>query len=211
MMTLDAYRRVNPLYSPFLYAVGRGFCNLIFPTIWRRRVLGRENIPPSGTPVIFAANHRSLSDPNMSGSIVPYPIFFFTKAELFDIPVVGWYIRRVNSFPVKRKLHDVGAFRMALRVLENGGALLLFPEGGRRLDPARQWKAKAGVGTLACMTGAMIVPVGVINSERFSKFGRVTVRFGKPMYPPKDGGREHYQELSDQVMQRIKELCHEPT
>jgi 1-acyl-sn-glycerol-3-phosphate acyltransferase len=209
MMTLAAFRRANPVYSPGLYAVGKLVSNLLFNIGWRRKVYGRENIPPSGTPVIFAANHRSLADPNVVGSCVPYPIFYFAKAELFNVPLVGWYIRRVNSLPVKRHQQDIGAFKSALRVLENGGGLLLFPEGGRRRDPARQWKAKAGVGTLASMTGAIIVPVGVVGSDRFTKLAQVTVRFGKPIYPPKDGQRGQYQELSDRVMQQIKELCHE--
>ncbi|MFA5974659.1 MAG: lysophospholipid acyltransferase family protein [Elusimicrobiota bacterium] len=203
--------QANPLFNPFLYFLGKQFTGRSFDLIWRRRVFGLENIPPAGTPVIFAANHRSLADPNLVGSAVPYPIHFFTKDELFQIPLLGWYIRRVNAFPVKREEHDVGAFRRAVHILEHGEALLLFPEGGRRLNPARQWKAKAGVGTLACMTGAQIVPVGVLHSERFTRLSGITVRFGKPIFPPeKEGNRAMYQELSNRVMQRIKELCDEP-
>ncbi len=75
------YREINPVYSSVIYASTKFLQALAFDTIWRRQVEGRENIPPLGTPVIFAANHRSLSDPSNVGSCVPYPIFFFAKEE----------------------------------------------------------------------------------------------------------------------------------
>ena len=200
------FRDVNPVYSPVLYAIGKAVQAAVFNLIWRRTTRGLENVPPFGTPVIFAANHRSLTDPSNVGSCVPYPIFYFAKEELFCVPVLGWFIRRVNSFPVKRKEHDVGALKTAVDVLEHGGGLMLFPEGGRRLDPARQWKAKAGVGLLACRTGAQVVPVGVKNADKLLKLARLEVVFGKPMKPPKDGGRHEYQKFADEVMIRIKEL-----
>jgi len=197
----------NPQFNPLLYFLGKHFTATSFDVIWRRTVRGRENIPPPGTAVIFAANHRSFADPNLVGSAVPYPIHFFAKAELFKIPVLGWYIRRVNAFPVKRHDHDVGAFKNAIRVLQHGDGLLLFPEGGRRLDPARQFRAKSGVGMLACMTGARIIPVGVKNSDRFTHLASITVNFGKPIFPPSNPAKEDYQRLTDQVMTQIKELC----
>ena len=200
------FREVNPLFNPVFYAIGKFLQSTAFNLIWRRKVRGLENAPPFGTPVIFAANHRSLSDPSMVGSALPYPIFYFAKEELFSIPVLGWFLRRVNCFPVRRKEHDVGALKMAVDVLSHGGGLMLFPEGGRRRDPARQWKAKAGVGMLACKTGARIIPVGIKNSERYAKLGRIEVTYGKPIFPPKNAGRDDYQKLADEVMRQVKEL-----
>jgi len=196
----------NPDYNSVLYALGKFISGKSFDVFWRRKVFGREHIPPAGTPVIFAANHRSLADPNLVGSAVPYPIHYFAKEELFRIPVLGWYIRRVNAFPVRRAEHDIGAFKTALRVLAAGDGLLLFPEGGRRLDPRRQWVAKSGVGMLACKSGARVVPVAVTNSDRFTKMGAVTVRFGRVLFPPKEDTREYHRQFSVEVMSRIKEL-----
>lgn len=203
------YHAINPVYSPLIYSVSKNLQSLAFNTLWRRHVTGRENIPPFGTPVIFAANHRSLSDPPNVGSCVPYPIFFFAKEELFRIPVLGWGIRRVNAFPVRRAEQDMGALKTAFKVLKNGGGLLLFPEGGRRLDPKRQWKAKAGVGMIACKTGAPIIPVGVRNAEGFTSLAPLRVNFGKPILPPANPTPDDYQPLADHVMARIKELCDE--
>ncbi len=173
-------------------------------------VSGLENVPPFGTPVIFAGqssvSHRSFECREL---LIPYPIFYFAKEELFRVPLLGWYIRRVNSFPVRRKEHDVGALKTALEVLKHGGGLMLFPEGGRRLDPAHQWKAKAGVGMLACMTGARVIPVGNKNAERFlSSFPQLGSRIWETdLFPPKNADHEAYQRFADEVMTRIKELC----
>jgi 1-acyl-sn-glycerol-3-phosphate acyltransferase len=179
----------------------------LFGVIYRRRVSGQENIPPHGRGVIFAANHRSLADPNLLGSSVSYPINYFAKEELFHIPLVGWYIRRVNAFPVNRREADVGAVKTAQRILNAGEGLVLFPEGGRRLDPKRQWQAKSGVGLLACTTGAVVVPVGVRNSEHFTRLGKVTVHFGKPLTPPREDSREAYEKFSQVVMSHRRALA----
>src|ERR1700682_1420579 len=77
------FRDVNPVYNPLLYFIGKNLQALAFRIIWRRKVRGLENVPPFGTPVIFAANHRSLTDPSHVGSSLPYPIFYFVKEELF--------------------------------------------------------------------------------------------------------------------------------
>lgn len=198
--------RANPYFSSVLYFFGKHFTGLSFDFIWRRKVFGLENIPPAGTPVIFAANHRSLADPNLVGSAIPYPVNYFAKEELFAIPLLGWYIRRVNAFPVNRVQADVGAVKTAQRVLAAGEGLVLFPEGGRRLDPKKQWVAKSGVGMLACTTGAMVIPVGVWNSEHFTKLQRIEVRFGKPMMPPKESSKEAYQQFSQHIMDEIRRL-----
>lgn len=196
----------NPYFNPVLYFIGKQVTGRSFDLFWRRQVFGRENIPPKGQAVIFAANHRSLADPNLVGSAIPYPVNYFAKDDLFKIPLLGWYIRRVNAFPVNRLSADVGAVKTAQKVLEAGEGLVLFPEGGRRLDPKKQWQAKSGVGLLACTTGAWVVPVGVWNSENFSRLGRVEVRFGQALKPPRETGREVYEKFSQQVMDRIRNL-----
>jgi 1-acyl-sn-glycerol-3-phosphate acyltransferase len=200
----------NPYYNPIFYWFGKNGSHAAFTLFWRRKVFGRENIPPQGTPVIFAGNHRSLADPQIIGSAIPYPVNYFAKEELFQIPVLGFIIRRVNAFPVRRGAGDVGAVKMAQRILEAGEGLVLFPEGGRRLDPKRQWVAKSGVAMLACSTGAKVVPVGVKNAHRFSKFGALEVHFGKPLQPPSDAGKDAYESFSQLVITKIRELVEEP-
>ncbi len=196
----------NPYFNPVLYFLGKQFTGRSFDWIWGRKVFGRQNIPPRGQATIFAANHRSLADPNLVGSAIPYPVNYFAKEELFNIPLLGWYIRRVNAFPVNRQAQDVGAIKTAQRILQAGEGLVMFPEGGRRLDPKRQWKVKSGVGLLACTTGAQVVPVGVRNSENFVRLGRVQVHFGKPLQPPPNADREAYERFSQTIIEHIRHL-----
>jgi 1-acyl-sn-glycerol-3-phosphate acyltransferase len=197
----------NPEFNPLLYSIGKNLPSIAFDLVWRREIRGRDNIPPKGTGVIFAANHRSMADPHLVGTSIPYPIHFFAKAELFNIPLLGWCLPRVNAFPVRRAIHDVGALKTAQKLVEKGEGLLMFPEGGRRLKKERQWVARPGVAMLACQTGIPVVPVGVRNSENFVKFGKVRVSFGPPIMPPKEYDRDTYQTFSELIMKRIRELA----
>jgi len=200
-------RDLNPLFSIVLYRVGQAITRTICRVMGRWEIRGLENIPADG-PVIFASNHRALLDPPLIGSTFQDPpLFYFAKEELFSIPLVGWYIRRVNAFPVRRAEGDVGALKTAMRVLHGGQRLLVFPEGGRRLDPKRQFKARAGVGMIAAKTQVPVVPVGLVNSNQVLRFGKIRVAFGVPIPPPPDDGSVSYQKYADDVMVRIQELC----
>ena len=198
---------LNPYANKFWYVVSHVASRLFFKLVWRRKVIGLENVPATslGRGIVFAANHRSLIDPPLIGSSVPFELFFFAKAELFDVPLLGWILLRLISFLVKRLEHDVGAFKKSLRILESGKRLLLFPEGGRRLQEG-QWLAKPGVGMLSIRTRSLVIPVLISNSDRLIRFPQVTVKFGLPIEPPEDSGSESYRQFSDHVMQKIKEL-----
>src|SRR3989442_514450 len=109
------------------------------------------------------------------------------KAGLFRMPVVGGLIYRLNARPVRRDGGDPAALRTALRVLENGGALLVFPEGTRGPEGELR-QGKAGAGMLAVLSGASVVPVYISGRGRAWPRGRrlppptrVPVWFGEPM------------------------------
>lgn len=101
------------------------------------------------------------------------------KAELFQVPVLGWYLRNAGAIPLDRR-GDVTAMRAARDLVAGGGCLLMFPEGTRSKD-GKRGKARAGVGFLAGLTGAKVVPAHVLNTERFPPRGPVEVRFGEPL------------------------------
>src|SRR3989441_13165289 len=130
---------------------------------------------------------RSLLDPPLVGGVVPRQLSFLAKAELFRIPLFGPLIRRLNARPVRREGPDPGALRMALRVLEEDGALLIFPEGTRGAEGVLR-PAKAGAGMLAVKSGAPVVPVYISGSgrawprgQRLFRPAKVTVAFGPPL------------------------------
>jgi 1-acyl-sn-glycerol-3-phosphate acyltransferase len=139
------------------------------------------------------------------GASLRRPLHFMAKKELFDTPVLGFLIKRTNAFPVKRGQQDVGAFRKAFGLLESGEPLLVFPEGTRSKD-GNFGKARAGLGMIACTAQVPAVPVRIINSDKLKYFKKLTVIFGKPVYPPKEYTKESYLEFSGNVLEEIKRL-----
>jgi 1-acyl-sn-glycerol-3-phosphate acyltransferase len=149
---------------------------------------GRKNIPKKG-PVILAANHRSFLDPFLIGCCMRRPVYFVAKRELFDKPWQGWLLNRLGAFPIKRGESDEESMATARAVLERGGALVIFPEGTRhRRGPLG--RPKRGVGRLALETGAPVVPVAVLGSERARRGWTirpvwVRIRCGRPLTFPR--------------------------
>ena len=123
------------------------------------RVRGAEHVPASG-PALIVSNHQSILDPPIIGGAARRQIYFLAKAELFRIPVFGWLIRALHARPVRREGSDPGALRTAALLLEEGKALLVFPEGTRSLN-GRLGERKPGVGMLAVTSGAPVVPAYV--------------------------------------------------
>jgi len=184
-----------------LYPLIHTIVRIKFRILWRRRIIGWENVPLKGA-VILASNHASLADPLLVATAVTRPVFFMAKQELFDIPGLGWLIRQLNAFPIRRMERDMGAFRMAQRVLTSGNPLILFPEGTRQ-KTGELGRARAGVGMLAIRTGCPVVPVYVHNSRRIGRLARLSVVFGPPLSTV---GESDYQVFSDKVMAAIAGL-----
>ena len=142
---------------------------------------------PATGPFLIVANHSSFLDPPLVGGMTPRRLTFLAKAELFRVPVFGALIRRLGSQPVRRDGGDVAALRTAQRVLQDGGALLVFPEGTRG-DEGVLRPAKPGAALLAMQTGVPVVPAYVRGSGRAWPRGRrlprpakVVVTFGPPL------------------------------
>jgi 1-acyl-sn-glycerol-3-phosphate acyltransferase len=180
--------------------------------VWfRLSVVGAEWVPREG-PLLLASNHLSVLDPAMIGAVIPRELDYMAKTELFHIPGFGALIRRLNAHPVDRTGSDSAALRLALRLLGDGRAVLVFPEGTRgtegQLRPAR-----AGAGMLAALSGAPVVPVYIQGSGRalprgavLPRPGRVTVTLGAPIQFGRERGRARYQEVSDEIMAAIGRL-----
>lgn len=156
-------------------------------------VRGQENIPPKG-PALLMANHCSAVDPPFIGAVCPRKLHFMAKAELFQIPGLRELIRALNAYPVHRGAPDRWALRHTFQLLEQGEAVLLFPEGTRSLD-GRLKEAEPGAVLFALRTGVPVVPVAIAGSEGLWPRGRkvprwhpVFIRFGPPLrFPPCNG------------------------
>jgi 1-acyl-sn-glycerol-3-phosphate acyltransferase len=197
-----------------LYAILKPLARAAFRLLFRLRAVGTERVPRRG-PLLVAANHQSVLDPPLVGAMTPRPLWFMAKAELFRIPLFGPFIARLNARPVRRDGADPAALRTALRVLADGGAVLVFPEGTRGSE-GRLGPAKAGAGMLAVMSGATVVPAYITGSgrawprgRRLPRPGRVAVFFGPPLrFARREGAgrKESYEAASRAMMAAIARL-----
>jgi 1-acyl-sn-glycerol-3-phosphate acyltransferase len=161
------------------------------------------------------ANHSSVLDPPIIGGVCPRQLAFLAKAELFGIPGLGSLIRRLGARPLRREGADPSALRTAQRVLAEGEALLVFPEGTRGEEGVLR-EAKPGAALLAVQSGATVIPVYVQGTGRAWPRGRrlprpakVVVTFGAPLRFQRAGGADrkaHYEAASRQMMAAIADL-----
>lgn len=190
--------------SSFLYYLGKNLFKLMFVLVYRCKSSGQENIPDDSGAII-APNHMSFFDPPLTGCFMKKDLYFMAKQELFSVPILGFLIKRTNAFPVKRGKQDLNAFRNAFSLLKNKKALLMFPEGTRS-KTGIMGKARAGVGMVACTCQVPIVPVKIVNTNNMKKFKRLEIKYGKPVYPPKEYTKDDYLKLSEKVLNEIKSL-----
>ncbi|HEX3563358.1 MAG TPA: lysophospholipid acyltransferase family protein, partial [Solirubrobacterales bacterium] len=105
---------------------------LTIPTIlfYRARAIGVENVPATG-PAILAPNHFSQWDHFFAAVYLPRKAQFMAKSQLFTNPAIKYIFKHGGVFPVRRGHHDEEAFVTANIVLDNGGTMLMYAEGGR--------------------------------------------------------------------------------
>ena len=197
-----------------LYAILKPIAVVLMRLLFRVEGRGMEHVPASG-PVLLVANHSSVLDPPLVGGMCPRPLTFLAKAELFRIPGFGGLIRRLNARPLRREGADPSALRMAQRVLAEGKALLVFPEGTRG-DEGTLREPKPGAALLAVQSGATVVPVYVSGSgrawpreRRLPRPAKVMVTFGAPLRFQRAVGADrkaHYEAASRQMMTAIGDL-----
>src|ERR671915_4530 len=173
--------------NPFVYWPVRLVVKSLILAYFRLRRLGRGHIPQGG--VILAANHRSFLDPFAVGCCLPRPVYFVAKRELFRNPILGWFLNCMGAFPIRRGESDEESMETALRLLDRGDPVVIFPEG-TRIPTGSLGKPKRGVGRLALESGAPVVPIAVAGSERARdgwkiKPVKVHVRFGPPLTFPR--------------------------
>jgi 1-acyl-sn-glycerol-3-phosphate acyltransferase len=190
--------------------------------IWRPHVEGLENIPPTG-PVILASNHLSFADSIVIPFVVRRRVAILAKRDYFigtgvkGALIRGWF-EGIGMVPVDRDDIKSGldSLNIALDVLARGEAFVVYPEGARSRD-GRLYRGRTGVAHLALTSGAPVVPVGLVGTEKLQPVGtsvprlvRVTVRFGKPLdfKGRLDGvpaGRAR-RDVTDEVMAEIQAL-----
>jgi 1-acyl-sn-glycerol-3-phosphate acyltransferase len=188
-----------------LFSIIKLIVHPLFRVLFTVEHQGVENVPEEGA-VIIAGNHPSYLDPMLVGLPIKRRIRFMAWDALFKIPLLGQVIRAVGAVPVDiRKGRGEAAYREALRVLENGEALGIFPEG-QRSDQAAMGDLRAGVARLAIETGAPIVPVTIGGAMRawpkwklLPRSAKIVVRYHEPIRLSEE---ERAANLDDREFQR---------
>lgn len=190
--------------------------------LYRPDVHGADNVPRHG-PVIIASNHRAAVDTAVIALTAGRPVSFLGKAEYFvgrslKGRALAGFLSALGYVPVDRTNAKAGlaALHAARTVLEADGAFAIYPEGTRSLD-GRLHRGHTGVATLALDTGAVVVPVALVGTERvqpvgarFPRLRRVTVRYGEPLdfsrYDGLGGSNVIRRAVTDEIMYAIASL-----
>ncbi len=197
------------------YWLGKNLFHEVARGLFDLRIIGEEKMRFAG-PALVACNHVSFLDPPFVGQAFDEPIHYFARKTLFDHPVAGWILREWQSIPIDQDKPDASSLKATIRFLRQGEKVLIFPEGTRSPDGTLQ-PAEAGVGLFIAKSKAPVLPVRIFGSYEAYPRGaktfrpaRITIVVGDLWQPDLDSyqkeGKDLYQALAQDVMQRIGEL-----
>lgn len=202
--------------GPMGYRLAKAMLSLPVRRAYDVDVDGISELPDG--PAILAANHRSFMDSVFLALVVDRPVTFLAKAEYFDHRRTAWIFRSTGQIPLRRGSPKGArqALAAASEVLAEGGVVGIYPEGTRSRD-GRLHRGNLGPARLAAASGAPLVPVGLVGTDkvqppdqRLPRVGqRVTVRFGSPAWVDPDAATDHTElrHATDRLMSNIAGLC----
>jgi 1-acyl-sn-glycerol-3-phosphate acyltransferase len=204
------------------YQVSRMIAGPFLRALARPEVIGAENIPATG-PAIMASNHLSVVDSIYLPLMVSRPVTFAAKSEYFTGTrlrdrAVGAYLRSTNQLSTDRAGARAAQEMLAaaLQLLKDGQLFGIYPEGTRSPD-GRLYRGRTGVGYLALNSGAPVIPVAMIGTDRMlppgariPRPGRIGIRIGEPLtfdqYRDGPVGARQRRAVTDEVVQAIQKL-----
>lgn len=190
--------------------------------IWPTKVTGLENIPRTGA-AILASNHLAVADSFFLPCYVPRRVTFPAKREYFEgTGIKGtlqrWFFSGTGQFPIDRSSGSAAqaALDTSVRLLGQGYLLGIYPEGTRSPD-GRLYKGKSGLARIALESGAPVIPVAMVGTDRVNPIGsrvwwprRLEIRIGEPIdfsrYEGLAGDRFVERAIADEVMYALMEL-----
>jgi 1-acyl-sn-glycerol-3-phosphate acyltransferase len=206
------HERARTREPDWVYAAVKYLTTIYSWIFFRARAIRAERVPPQG-PVIIAPNHFSHMDHFFVGDPLRRSVRFMAKSQMFK-PPLQWVFTHGGVFPVRRGHRDEKAFDTARAVLEQGGCVVMYCEGGRSRTGQLAEEPKRGIGRLALETGATVVPTAIYGSSQVRnwkrlQFPKVTILFGDPIrWDPRIEAptREQQQEVANQIFAEIRSL-----
>jgi len=165
------------------------------------------SVPKKG-PLIIASNHTSFLDPPVLGTVVCREVYFLAKPGLFKVSkFFTWLIKTYNAL----SLEGTEGLRRAIRLIKQGKAVVIFPEGTRSKKGVLL-PFQSGVGYLAINLNVPVIPVYIKNSNKniFSlvfRLNKLTVKIGKPIYPyGYKKSRQDFERFTVRLRNAVEEL-----
>lgn len=211
--TFDRYHARTRAAEPgVVYEITRMLTSVVGLGFYRTVAYGTEHVPRSG-PLVIAPNHFSNFDHFFMGLGLRRKVHFMAKSQMFVNPMDKIYANG-GTFPVRRGARDVEAFKTVDAILDRGGCIGMYCEGGRSRTGKLAETAKPGIGRIALETGAVVVPTAIHGSSHVRNlkrghFPKITVLFGEPLrFEQVDGEatREQAQAAADAILDEIKAL-----
>lgn len=179
-------QRYYPRDFSMLFIIIKGAIKYLIKLLFPVRIEGWENIPKHGAAIVVP-NHCSFLDSVILGSFAKRNIWYMAKNSEFKHPVMKYFMRLARAFPVRRYTTDIAAVRNAIRVVQEGHILGVFPEGERCWDN-RLLPFRIGTIRLLLALGRPVIPVGIAGAYALmprwtSSIERVpvTIRIGAPL------------------------------
>ena len=188
---------------------------VIFGLLYRVERIDLHKVPRNGK-LIICSNHMSYMDPLIIGAYIPRCVYFMAKKELFSNKFLSFLVTFLNAFPVERKASNIKVFFISFKILKEGNAIGLFPEGTRSTNGALRG-GKKGAGLIAAESNAPILPVAISGTNKIIQkphkrifFPRVKLIIGD-MIDVEDILREHSKRetipvIIDRTMKEISKI-----
>ena len=174
-------RAYPPMAPQWALEIFRPIVRVLSRLLWRTRWINTEYIPQSGG-VIIASNHQTYLDPFWLSCPIKRPVRYLAWDEAFNWPIVGYCLRLLGCWPLQLEGSDPAPIRRSLQFVSEGGAVVIFPEGGRGNADGSMRRFKPGAVRMAMEAGVPILPVTIHGGhriwppgKRFPRLGRVEI------------------------------------
>lgn len=188
------------------YSLLTPIMRVLFRFYYNPKIINKEVIPKEG-PILIVGNHKHIYDQCLTIMATKRVIHYMAKKEYFD-GKMAWFFKLVGCIPVDRSIKDHNATDKALKVLNNGGAIGLFPEGTRnKTKNVFLLPFKFGTVSMAKKTNATIIPFGLTGDYKF-RSKNLTIRYGTPFkvgeMDLEDANKKLYEEVERLMRENLE-------
>lgn len=188
------------------YSLLTPIMRVLFRFYYNPKIINKEVIPKEG-PILIVGNHKHIYDQCLTIMATKRVIHYMAKKEYFD-GKMAWFFKLVGCISVDRSIKDHNATEKALKVLNSGGAIGLFPEGTRnKTKDVFLLPFKFGTVSMAKKTNATIIPFGLTGDYKF-RSKNLTIRYGTPFKVGEmdldDANKKPYEEVERLMRENLE-------